>query len=101
MVPFDYGWKIHEYEAMIKFFDPSAFIIEEREETQNARDLIADRLKPNRLLAIAANRMQHETAYEEAIAASAPDDPGVEVDGRDTFLIMITSEPPVFQGLCH
>ena len=38
-------------------------------------DLIADRLDANRLFAVAANKTQHETAYEEAIAASAPDDP--------------------------
>src|ERR1043166_2809778 len=54
-VPFDYNWKIHEYDAMIKFFEPSAFIVEEREETKHALDLITERLRPNHVLSIGAN----------------------------------------------
>jgi acyl-CoA synthetase (AMP-forming)/AMP-acid ligase II len=99
-IPFDYSWKIHEYDAMVKFFEPSAFIVEEREETKNALELITDRLEPNHVLIIGANITKRATPYEEAIAASAPDDPGVDVDGKETFIIMITSGTTGFPKGC-
>jgi acyl-CoA synthetase (AMP-forming)/AMP-acid ligase II len=99
-IPFDYSWKIHEYDAMVKFFEPSTFIVEEREETKNALELITDRLEPNHVLTIGANIAKRATPYEEAIAASAPDDPGVDVDGKETFIIMITSGTTGFPKGC-
>jgi len=67
-VPFDYSWKIHEYDAMIKFFEPSVFIVEEREETKNALDLITERLKPNYVLTIGTNITKRATSYEESLS---------------------------------
>ena len=34
-VPFDYGWSTQESAAMLDFFEPSAFLIEERPETKS------------------------------------------------------------------
>ena len=99
-VPFDYSWKTHEYDAMIKFFEPSAFIVEDREETKTALDLITERLQPNRVLAIDANTPKRVASYEEAIAASIPDDPDVKIDGKDMFIIMITSGTTGFPKGC-
>jgi len=99
-VPFDYGWSVHEYDAMIKFFEPSAFIIEERKETANVWDLLSNRLEPKRVLAIGGNNVKQAISYEEAIAASAPDDTGVTVDGKDSFIVMITSGTTGFPKGC-
>jgi acyl-CoA synthetase (AMP-forming)/AMP-acid ligase II len=99
-IPFDYSWKIHEYDAMVKFFEPSAFIVEEREETKNALELITDRLEPNHVLTIGANITKRATSYEEAIATSMSDDPEVKIDGKDIFIIMITSGTTGFPKGC-
>jgi fatty-acyl-CoA synthase len=99
-VPFDYNWKIHEYDAMIKFFEPRAFIVEERQETKSALDLITERLKPNLVLTIGANITKPATSYEEAIKVSPPDDPDVKIDGKDIFIIMITSGTTGFPKGC-
>ncbi len=99
-VPFDYGWSVHEYDAMIKFFEPSAFIIEERKETANVWDLLSNRLEPKRVLAIGGNNVKQAISYEEAIAASAPDNTGVAVDGTDSFIVMITSGTTGFPKGC-
>ena len=99
-VPFDYGWSVHEYDAMIKFFEPSAFIIEQRKQNGNVWDLVADRLEPKRVLAIDANTGKQAMSYEEAIAASISDDTGVAVDGKDPFIVMITSGTTGFPKGC-
>ena len=33
-VPFDYNWSAEECAAMVKFFEPSAFVLEGRDETR-------------------------------------------------------------------
>lgn len=99
-VPFDYGWSVQEYEAMIHFFEPSAFLIEERRETNNVWALVQDRLDAKRILAIDAASATKATAYEEAIAYSASDDPAVVIDGKDPFIVMITSGTTGFPKGC-
>ncbi|MGH7874286.1 MAG: class I adenylate-forming enzyme family protein [Candidatus Binatia bacterium] len=99
-VPFDYGWSVREYHAMINFFEPSAFLIEERHETRNAWSLVQDRLDEKRILAIGAASATKATPYEEAIAQSASDEPTVDIDGKDPFIIMITSGTTGFPKGC-
>jgi acyl-CoA synthetase (AMP-forming)/AMP-acid ligase II len=43
-VPFDYGWSAQECAAMINFFEPSAFLIEERPETEKVWQSAHNRL---------------------------------------------------------
>ena len=99
-VPFDYGWSIQEYNAMIKFFEPSAFLIEERRETRNVWELVQDRLDAKRILAIDAGTVTKATPYEEAIASSPPEDPAMDIDGKDPFIVMITSGTTGFPKGC-
>jgi len=99
-IPFDYGWSVQEYDAMIKFFEPSAFLIEERRETRNVWELVQDRLDAKRILAIDAATAIKATPYEEAIAASTAEDPAVDIDGKDPFIVMITSGTTGFPKGC-
>src|SRR5918994_150706 len=39
-VPFDYHWSAHECAAMLEFFKPKAFILEDRNETQDLFSLV-------------------------------------------------------------
>ena len=99
-VPFDYHWSLQEYETMINFFEPKAFVIEERKGTTDVCNLALDRLGPKRVLAI--DGTSHKTAipYEEAIAAALPDEPRIEVAGNESFIIMITSGTTGFPKGC-
>jgi acyl-coenzyme A synthetase/AMP-(fatty) acid ligase len=99
-VPFDYGWSVQEYDAMIKFFKPSAFLIENRRETENIWGLVQDRLDAKRILAIDAPDAAMATSYEEVIAALPANDPTVNIDGKDPFIIMITSGTTGFPKGC-
>ena len=99
-VPFDYGWSAQETGAMIQFFEPSAFLIEERQETKTAWDIVHDRLKPERILALRDTGPTRPSSYEDAIAAAADSDPPVEIDGKDSFIVMITSGTTGFPKGC-
>ncbi len=99
-VPFDYGWSAQEADAMIKFFEPSAFLIEDRRETRNIWDLVHERLEPPRLIALDAVTSNKATPYEDAIAASPADEPSVGIDGKDPFIVMITSGTTGFPKGC-
>ena len=50
--------------------------------------------------AIDAASATKATPYEEAIASSAADDPAVDIDGKDPFIIMITSGTTGFPKGC-
>lgn len=99
-VPFDYGWSAHEYAAMIDFFAPSAFLIEERSETQKVWELVHNRLSDTRILALENGSSANGTPYEEAIAASAAGEPMIGIDGKDPFIVMITSGTTGFPKGC-
>jgi acyl-CoA synthetase (AMP-forming)/AMP-acid ligase II len=99
-VPFDYHWSLGEYEAMIGFFEPKAFVLEERKETIRVWNLFLDRLEPGRVLAIDGTGDRHAIPYEDAIAAALPDDPGIHVEGKEPFIIMITSGTTGFPKAC-
>lgn len=99
-VPFDYGWSAQEVGAMIRFFEPSAFLIEERQETRNIWEPVHDHLKPERILTLNPVNAAKAMPYEEAVAASADGDPSVEIDGKDPFIVMITSGTTGFPKGC-
>ena len=99
-IPFDYHWSLGEYEAMIDFFEPQAFVLEERKETTGVWNLVLDRLKPGRIIAIDGTADRHAVPFEDAMAAAPPADPGIDVDGREPFIIMITSGTTGFPKAC-
>ena len=99
-IPFDYRWSLSEYEAMITFFEPKAFVLEERKETTAVWNLLLDRLESKRVLAIDGMGGRQALPYEDALAAASPDEPRIHVDGKEPFIIMITSGTTGFPKAC-
>lgn len=100
-MPFDYNWSGNECEAMVKFFEPKAFILEDRKETESLFAIARDRIAPGKLLAIDPSGIGDAVCYEEAMASADDDDPAVAVDGKDIFLVMITSGTTGFPKGCE
>lgn len=96
-VPFDYHWTLRECDAMVNFFAPKAFILEERTETRDLEASLGDRLAPGRLIVIDPKQAW---SYEEALSAAGSETPELNVDGKDIFLIMITSGTTGFPKGC-
>lgn len=99
-VPFDYGWSVQEYDAMIEFFEPAAFLIEQRRETGNVWDLLENRFDAKRIVAIHAAGATKATPFEETIEGSSAEDPAVDIQGKDPFIVMITSGTTGFPKGC-
>jgi fatty-acyl-CoA synthase len=99
-VPFDFHWSSQECRAMIDFLEPKAFVVEGRQETRHLSGVLPDRFPPSRILAIDWPEAEWSHSYEEAIRFGASNDPPVNVDGKDPFLIMITSGTTGFPKAC-
>ena len=99
-VPFDYSWSAQEVDAMMRFFEPRAFLIEERPETEEVWELARERLDVRRIIALPAANGTKATPYEAAIAAAPADDPAVDIEGKDPFIVMITSGTTGFPKGC-
>lgn len=99
-VPFDHHWSRQESDAMLNFFAPKAFVIEERHETADTADLVLDRLGAKRVLFIGEAFTPQAKRYEEAINTGSPGNNGIEVDGKQPFIIMITSGTTGFPKGC-
>ena len=100
-VPFDYNWSAQECAAMLKFFEPSAFILEDRKETQRLFPIAREQIAANNLLAIDCPSTDGNTPYEQALASASANDPEIAVDGKDLFLVMITSGTTGFPKGCQ
>jgi len=104
-VPFDFNWSAQECEAMLGFFAPKAFFLETRKETDALTKLAREHVQRNNLLVINSYSSAHAepveaSLFESVIIQSDPGDPGVEVQGRDPFLLMITSGTTGFPKAC-
>ena len=99
-VPFDYKWSAVECEAMVKFFEPKAFVLENRKETEILFSIAGDCVRSGKVLAIDSST-EGTIPYEDALLSSDCQDPSVAVDGRDIFLIMITSGTTGFPKGCE
>jgi fatty-acyl-CoA synthase len=99
-VPFDFHWSSQECHAMIDFLEPKAFVVEGRQETRHLSGMLPDRFPPSRILAIDWPEVEWSHPYEEAIRSGTSNDPPVDVDGKDPFLIMITSGTTGFPKAC-
>ena len=100
-VPFDYSWSALECEAMVRVFEPKAFILESRNETQPLFSFAREHIGSEKLLAIDLPDGEGSSPYEEALAAADCVDPAVVVDGKDLFLVMITSGTTGFPKGCQ
>jgi fatty-acyl-CoA synthase len=100
-VPFDYNWSTDECAAMLEFFKPSAFILEDRNETEGLFALAHEHIAENKLLAIDCPSTNRNTPYEKALASASSDDPEIAIDGKDIFLVMITSGTTGFPKGCQ
>jgi len=104
-VPFDFNWSAQECEAMLGFFAPKAFFLETRKETDALTKLAREHVQRNNLLVINSSSSAHAepveaSLFESVIIQSDPGDPGVEVQGLDPFLLMITSGTTGFPKAC-
>lgn len=99
-VPYDYHWSVQECAAMVKFFQPKAFILESRKETAELGALARDSIAESGVLFIDGSCAIEGMAYEEAINLGRIDDPQTIVQGTDPFLLMITSGTTGFPKAC-
>ena len=99
-VPFDFNWSAGECAAMVGFFEPKAFILEGRAETQSLFDLARGRVDAGKLLAVEGAENLAGSPYEEALDRNSPDDFDVEVQRSDPYLLMITSGTTGFPKAC-
>ena len=98
-VPFDYNWSGQECAAMMQFFEPAAIVVEERSETRGIWDIALQRLAKDRVIAIDPPAAK-ATPYEDSLASSTDEDPAVAIDGKDPFIVMITSGTTGFPKGC-
>ena len=100
-VPFDYNWSAQECAAMVRFFKPEAFILEARSETQGLLKIAREHIASEKLLAVDSASTDGVTLYEAALVSGAPRDPEIAAEGKDTFLVMITSGTTGFPKGCE
>jgi fatty-acyl-CoA synthase len=102
-VPFDFNWSTQECAAMLGFFAPTAFFLEERKETKALTESASGQVHRNSLLVVGSS-VHPETvegcAFESAIDQGSPHEPSVHVAGIDPFLLMITSGTTGFPKAC-
>jgi acyl-CoA synthetase (AMP-forming)/AMP-acid ligase II len=104
-VPFDFNWSAQECEAMVRFFAPRAFFLEERSETKSLGAIVQELVPRDKLIRKKPTSSVHPEpveglSFESAIAQGRPDDPEVCVAGLDPFLLMITSGTTGFPKAC-
>ena len=99
-IPFDFNWSAQECDAMVRFFAPKAFFIEKRKETEALLVLARGAIPAEKLILIAADELYDGVGMESAIELGNPKEPQAIVDGKDPFLLMITSGTTGFPKAC-
>jgi acyl-CoA synthetase (AMP-forming)/AMP-acid ligase II len=102
-VPFDFNWSARECEAMLGFFAPKAFFLEARKETEALAAIARRQIDGSALLVIGSTHSGHPepaAGFEAAISQGEASDPEAEVQGLDTFILMITSGTTGFPKAC-
>ncbi len=98
--PFDHNWSSRESQAMIAYFQPKAFFLEERKENAALANILNNHLDPKRVICIDGPQSASGRGYDEPLSSGEPSDPPIQVDGKDVFLIMITSGTTGFPKGC-
>ena len=104
-VPFDFNWSARECEAILHFFMLKALFLEARKETEALAQIARERVHRNNFLLIDSSSSAHPDLIEgllceSAINQSRPNDPEIDVQGLDPFLLMITSGTTGFPKAC-
>jgi acyl-CoA synthetase (AMP-forming)/AMP-acid ligase II len=104
-VPFDFNWSGKECDAMLRFFAPKAFVLEGRKETEALSKFAREHVQRTNLLVIGPpsstqTELVEAAFFESAINQGDPNDPEVQVQGLDPFLLMITSGTTGFPKAC-
>ena len=99
-VPFDFNWSAQECDAMLRFFDPKAFFLELRKETEALMALANDAISDDRLIVIDGDKTAQGVDIEIAIERGNSGEPPAIVDGKTPFLLMITSGTTGFPKSC-
>jgi acyl-CoA synthetase (AMP-forming)/AMP-acid ligase II len=99
-IPFDFNWSAQECESMLRFFAPKAFFLEKRQETEALLGLARAAIPADKLILIAADELYDGVGMESAIKLGNPKEPQAIVDGKDPFLLMITSGTTGFPKAC-
>jgi len=99
-VPFDFNWSAPECEAMLEFFAPKAFFLENRKETDALAALAGKHMAAGNLIIVGNSAHPSGAGIESAIERSEPALPEVNVAGHDPFLLMITSGTTGFPKAC-
>jgi acyl-CoA synthetase (AMP-forming)/AMP-acid ligase II len=99
-VPFDYHWSPQECEAMVNFFAPAAVIVEGRQETREFGNILRGRIARDKWLEIEGSEAIGGMPFEGAVAMGSPNDPDIDVDSKDIFIMMITSGTTGFPKAC-
>ena len=99
-VPFDFNWSAQECEAMLRFFQPKAFFLEARSETESLLTSAREHIENDKLVVVTGTENHAGVAFEFAIAGGDSNEPQVHVDGLDPFLLMITSGTTGFPKAC-
>ena len=98
--PFDHNWSSRETQAMISYFQPKGFFLDDRKEHSANAQAVKSHLDSARVICIDGPQDVSGRGYEDALAAGDPSDPPIHVDGKDTFMIMITSGTTGFPKGC-
>ena len=99
-IPFDFTWSAQECESMLRFFAPKAFFVEIRKETGSLLELARGLIPAEKLILIAADDCQDGVGMESIIECGNPSEPTTIVEGKDPFLLMITSGTTGFPKAC-
>ena len=99
-VPYDYHWSAQECAAMVNFFAPKAFVLEGRKETQALAGILRESMTRESMLVIEGTENIDGGLFEAALAGGSPEEPQIEVAGKDTFILMITSGTTGFPKAC-
>ncbi|HYA28194.1 MAG TPA: long-chain fatty acid--CoA ligase, partial [Acidobacteriota bacterium] len=99
-IPFDFNWSAQECAAMVRFFQPKAFVMESRSETEALNAIVREHIERDRTIVIADTNDHIGFSFEAAIDRGSSNEPQIHVAGLEPYLLMITSGTTGFPKAC-